>query len=377
VDSTSGVLAVSLFASATLASVFWRQRQTARLALAAADKRVADGQNLLSTVVEAAPIAMVLLRGMGTIVLANSAARELLFDGEDAVGQDLLAMMARAPSAFRAAMQSDRDVLFTVGSEGDDDTYHLAKRTLRWQDEPLTLILLRHLTRELRRQEVAVWKKLLRVISHELNNSLAPISSLAQSGRQIANEPDKLHMLERVFAGIEQRTQHLEVFLEGYASLARLPSPRPAHVLWTELATRIHELKPRVALGAVVEGTGWVDPRQLEQLLLNLIKNAEEVAGATEISFEVRRAEHGAELIVSDRGPGMSADVLRNALLPFYSTKATGTGLGLALCREIVEAHNGKISLANREGGGLQVVCFFPDANVRTPTQGRLTITRY
>ncbi|HEY6881450.1 MAG TPA: PAS domain-containing protein, partial [Polyangiales bacterium] len=255
-DSTSGALAAGLIACATLAAFLWRRVRVER---AAAQQRRVDGETLLAAVVEAAPVAMLLTRGVGTIVLANPAARELLFEGGDAVGQDLLALMETAPEPLRTALLGDDDVLFTVGSEGDGETYHLAKRSLRWEGEEHTLILLRPITRELRRQEVAVWKKLLRVISHELNNSLAPISSMAQSARQLANQPDKVHLLERACSGIEQRTQHLEAFLAGYASLARLPDPRPTHVLWAELVARTRELKPHVVVGAIAEGTGWFD----------------------------------------------------------------------------------------------------------------------
>src|ERR1700742_4908086 len=111
----SAVLGVSLIASLTLAYGFWRRWTLARRALVAAEQRLVDGRNLLATIVEAAPISMVLLRETGSVVFANPAARELLFAGSDPVGQDMLAMVAGAPPPFRDAMLGDDDALFTVG----------------------------------------------------------------------------------------------------------------------------------------------------------------------------------------------------------------------------------------------------------------------
>jgi len=150
-----------------------------------------------------------------------------------------------------------------------------------------------------------------------------------------------------VFDTIEERTKHLQTFLAGYAELARLPAPRRAHVAWAPVLARLREAWPRVTLEGVPEGTGWIDEGQVEQLLVNLVKNAGEARPDGEVAAGVQRADGGFEVTVRDRGPGMSEEVLKNALLPFYSTKERGTGLGLALCREIVEAHGGRVGVAS------------------------------
>jgi two-component system nitrogen regulation sensor histidine kinase NtrY len=332
-------------------------------------------EHLVSAVVEEAPMAILLLDAVGTMLVTNAAARALFFEGRDATGENLLAMLGAAPAPFRDALLGGEDALFTVEADGETETYHLAKRALA--SEGLTLVLVRPISRELKRQEVAVWKKLLRVLSHELNNGLAPISSLSHSARLIAKNPDKLHQLDKVFATIEERAAHLKEFLDGYADLARLPAPQRTRVAWSEILEPAREAHPRVTVPSAVAGTGYFDRRQIAQVVENLIKNAEEAStGATEIALDVEVAERGATLFVRDRGGGMSAEVLARALLPFYSTKERGTGLGLALCREVLEAHSGTIALRNREGGGLEVACFLPDAERPTATRSLLTITR-
>ena len=364
-------------AAGALASARRAVREATEAARSANERRN-ERESVLGAVVEAAPMAVVLLRPTGSVVFANPVARELFFEGQDAGGKNLLELVGNAPAPFRDALLGDEDALFTVGGEGEAETYHLAKRGVTWEGDELTVVIVRHLTRELRRQEVAVWKKLLRVISHELNNSLAPISSMAHSARAIAKKPDKAHLLDDVFATIEERTMHLKAFLEGYADLARLPAPRRAHVAWAEILPRVKEAWPGVTVAGPLAGTGWLDRAQVEQLVTNLLKNAEEAGGTRDgVSLEVRPAEGGFEVVVRDRGPGMSGEVLQKALLPFYSTKERGTGLGLALCREIVEAHRGKLRIARREGGGLVVSCSLPGRNpVALARTGRLTLTR-
>jgi signal transduction histidine kinase len=220
--------------------------------------------------------------------------------------------------------------------------------------------MFRRMTRELSRQEVATWKRVIRVISHELNNSLAPISSLAHSGAELARRGDH-ERLPGVFATIGERTRHLHGFIAGYASFAKLPAPRPARIDWAPFLSGLSlHCEYRLA-GAVPEQPGWFDAAQVEQVLINLIKNAHESGSEPgEVTLALAVAGRDLRIEVADRGPGMSETVLAQALLPFYSTKRSGTGLGLALAREIVEAHGGRIGLANREEGGLRVTMQLP-----------------
>jgi two-component system nitrogen regulation sensor histidine kinase NtrY len=220
--------------------------------------------------------------------------------------------------------------------------------------------VLRHLTAELRRQEVRTWKKVLRVISHELNNSLGPIASLAQSGGDLLRLGEH-GQLERVFDAIGERARHLEGFLQGYARFAKLPAPRPESVGWQSFIERLRGEAVFDVEGSLPEVPARFDPVQLEQAVLNLVRNAHESGSRPEhVQIRVRRLPGSVALDVSDRGSGMSEAVLSQALLPFYSTKRGGTGLGLALVREIAEAHGGRVALSNREGGGLNVSLILP-----------------
>ncbi len=316
---------------------------------------------LLDTMVQNTPVAMLLVDPNGHVVHGNLAARKLLRDGRRLEGLMLPDVLATAPESLREAIARDGDGLFVVDrGDQEEDIFYLARSGFRLNGRAHELFILRQLTVELHRQEVRTWKKVIRVISHELNNSLAPIASLAHSGSELV-KVEKYGQLERVFATIAERAKHLEQFISGYATFAKLPSPRLESRSWRVLVDR---LRAQVAF-AIGEGLppseGRFDPAQLEQALLNLLRNAHESGSAAgDIEMKIRRAGANVAIEVCDRGGGMNQSVLENALLPFYSTKRGGTGLGLALVREIAEAHGGRVSLANRAGGGLSVTLTLP-----------------
>ena len=318
---------------------------------------------LLDTMVQNTPVAMLLVADGGHVVYANLAARRLLNDGRKIEGLALETLVQAAPPALSEALERGGDGLFSVGDGDEEEVYHLARRGFRLNGRPHELLLLRQLTTELRRQEVQTWKKVIRVISHELNNSLAPVASLAHSGAELTRR-GQTEKLEAIFGMIEERARHLEGFIRGYARFAKLPTPRLEATPWTVLVDRLRSQISFGLDGELPPGSVRVDVPQMEQALLNLLKNAHESGSAAEdVQLRVRRGGGVLRIEVLDRGTGMGEAVLANALVPFYSTKRSGTGLGLALAREIAEAHGGRIGLSNREGGGLQVSLVLPVAD--------------
>jgi two-component system, NtrC family, nitrogen regulation sensor histidine kinase NtrY len=315
---------------------------------------------LLDTVVQNTPTAIVLAEPNGHVVYANIAARQLLNGGRPLQGLAFATVVSESPAAFAHAVDDGGDALFTVALDGEDETFHFSQRSFKLQGRLHRMYLIKRMTRELSRQEVATWKKVIRVISHELNNSLAPISSLAHSGRVLSAKGD-VQRLGAVFDTIEDRARHLHGFIHGYAEFAKLPQPRMDEVSWRSLLDAIARQFPGIAVGDAPAQSGWFDRAQIEQVLINLVKNAHEAGGAVEhIGVQVSQRPGETRIEVCDRGTGMNDAVLANALLPFYSTKRSGSGLGLALAREIAEAHGGRIILANRDGGGLCVTLVLP-----------------
>jgi signal transduction histidine kinase len=315
---------------------------------------------LLDTMVQNTPVAMLLCDPGGHVVYGNLAARKLLAGGRRLEGSQLGALLEAAPEPLREAMARGGDGLFAVERDDEEEIYYLARTSFRLNGRPHELFVLRHLTAELHRQEVRTWKKVIRVISHELNNSLAPVASLAHSGRELLRR-GKYDQLEKVFTTIAERARHLEQFILGYARFAKLPAPRPEPTAWPELIDRLRGQIAFHVEGPLPDARARFDPGQLEQALVNLLRNAHESGSAADdIQLRVRRLANAVAIEVSDRGPGMTEAVLANALLPFYSTKRGGTGLGLALVREIAEAHGGRVSLANRQGGGISVTMTIP-----------------
>lgn len=255
----------------------------------------------------------------------------------------------------------------TMTFAGGLGRYGLRRSTFRQGGKPHVLIVLTDLSRALREEERLAWQRLLRVLSHELNNSLAPIKSVARSMEDLlARQPlpeDWLDDTRRGLGVISTRAEALARFLEAYGKLSRLPPPRRQPVELTPLIRRIVTLEQRVAVcfSASPSVILSADPDQLEQLLINLLRNAADAVLELAPSFHPSVPPQDAivlgwtlnsselHLSISDRGPGLANPA--NIFVPFFTTKAHGTGIGLTLCRQIAEAHGGTLTLENRTDG--------------------------
>lgn len=229
--------------------------------------------------------------------------------------------------------------------------------TFRDRGLPHRLLVLADLTRTLREEELQAWKRLVRVLGHELNNSLAPIQSIAGSLRTLLDRDprpeDWLADARRGLNVIETRSEALSRFLAAYARLAKLPPPRLADVdvaAWVERVVRL-ETRLAVTLAAGPPVKIRADRDQLDQLLINLVTNAVdaslETGGGVEIGWEKQAGR--LELWVRDEGPGL-ADT-GNLFVPFFTTKTAGSGIGLVLSRQIAEGHGGTVTLESRTPG--------------------------
>jgi nitrogen fixation/metabolism regulation signal transduction histidine kinase len=233
---------------------------------------------------------------------------------------------------------------------------------------PLQLIALSDLSRALREEERQAWKRIIRVLSHEINNSLAPIKSISGSLesmlRRAELEPDLEEDVHRGLEVISSRAEALGRFMATYAKLARLPQPDLADVDVPALVRGVADLETRLAV-EVVPGpdlTIRADPDQLEQALINLVRNAVDATlDAEGRSVLIRWLQRAGRLhiLVEDEGPGLSES--GNLFVPFFTTKPGGSGIGLVLSRQIAEGHGGTLELENRaEGRGVRARLLLP-----------------
>ncbi len=229
------------------------------------------------------------------------------------------------------------------------------------------LLVVSDLTRPLREQELQAWQRLVRVLGHELNNSLTPIKSIAQSLEQlVTSDPRPEDWAEDTSRGlnvIATRSESLSRFMSSYAQLAKLPPPRPGPVEINALLRRATSLETRMMV-RFEEGPALIlqgDPDQLEQALINMVRNAVDAALETggRVWIQHGRSQGMVEITVRDEGPGLSNT--NNLFVPFFTTKRGGSGIGLVLMRQIAEAHGGSMSLRNAiDGPGCEARLLIP-----------------
>jgi nitrogen fixation/metabolism regulation signal transduction histidine kinase len=293
----------------------------------------------------------------GRLKLINAAAeRELGLNSEEAMGK------AAEDLRLTYVLDAADDELLSL-SKGQQATRWMVKRAdFRLRGVPHTLVVLADVSAALREEERLAWERLIRVLGHEINNSLAPIKSIAESlrGRIRATVRGEEGIdFDRGLEVIEGRAESLNRFLQAYRQLMGLPAPRLATVSLTTLAERVALLETRVEVKITGSAELMVlaDADQIQQALINLVRNAAEAALSPDAanegtaSVEIGWEKAGSEVVIaiSDNGTGLTN--ASNLFVPFYTTKPTGTGIGLVLAQQIAQAHRGVVELHNREDG--------------------------
>ena len=302
-------------------------------------------------------------------VMAEIEVAIFAFDEEDRLrlvnrsGEDLLLRPREQTTGLKASdlgldttLAGPSPRLLDLAFPGRAGRWELRRGTFRQGGRPHHLVVLSDLTRPLREEEQLAWQRLIRVLSHEFNNSLAPIHSLAASLLTLlSRDPEPGDLREDLRQGLEimgSRAESLRRFLDAYARLARLPAPTFAPLDLPALIQRVAALETRLPV-RVDPGpplTLAADRDQLEQLLINLVRNAVEAMRDTGGTVGVAWLTTGpfVEIRVEDEGPGLPTR--GNLFVPFFTTKPGGSGIGLVLARQIAEQHHGTLSLENREG---------------------------
>lgn len=311
--------------------------------------RVEESGALLGKVLSNVDIAIFAFDDEQRLKLINAAGERLLArDAASALGQTALELGLEAccadviPSTLKTAFP------------GGAGSFDLRRTTFREGGRPHQLLAITDLSRALREEERGAWQRLIRVLGHELNNSLAPIRSMASTlSTVVTREPLPHDWREDVLGALQiigDRAESLTRFMSGYTRLARLPPANKRQASLRGMLQRAARLEQRLTV-IVEDGpdkTLALDQDQIEQALINLMKNAAEAALETGGGVRVRLLEHGsgARIEIDDEGRGLAKT--ENLFVPFFTTKPGGSGVGLVLARQIVENHGGSLSLANR-----------------------------
>ncbi len=311
-----------------------------------------EATTLLRTVMREIAVAVFAFDERRRLRLVNRAGEQLLAaPAERLIGQT--AADLHLDSCLEGGPQSTFEAVFPGGG----GRWGMRRTRVREHGLPLDLVVISDLTEALREQELQAWQRLVRVLGHELNNSLAPIKSISGSleslmGREPLPE-DWRQDMQRGLNVISSRSESLSRFIGAYARLAKLPRPQVQPLPIASCVERAASFETRVPVTVErgPEVTIRADPDQLEQVLINLLRNAADASlpAGTPVRAGWRRDGAMIEIWVSDRGPGLSATA--NLFVPFFTTKPGGSGIGLALSRQITEAHGGTLTLENRSDG--------------------------
>jgi len=289
--------------------------------------------------------------------------------GETLLGQPMDKLLGKTAGelSLDTCLDVSEDEPLTLNFPGGSGRWGIRRSTFREEGLPHELLVLTDLSRTLREEERRAWQRLVRVLGHEMNNSLAPIKSLAASLESLLRRdplpPDWKDDAGAGLNSIASRADSLSRFLQAYTRLTKLPPPQKQDVDLASLVQRVVDLEPRLKVQVMPGPKTMIraDAAQIEQALINLVHNAVDAALETQgnVAIGWREKEGCVEISVQDDGPGIMNPA--NLFVPFFTTKPDGSGIGLPLSRQIAEAHGGSLALTNREAGqGAQALLRLP-----------------
>lgn len=314
-----------------------------------------ESQLLLRTIIEHIDVAIIALNQDNQIRFTNPAADNLLQLKDASSSQDLLQQLA-----FVQELTSGCHQVVELSLGYQQGRFNVYVEEFREEGKQHKLLFITDIRTLLRSEERKAWQNLVRVISHEINNSLSPIASISQTlKRIIERDPQGAAAIDDLREGlniISERAVGLSRFVDSYKQLAKLPEPQIQPLAIRPLVEKMIALFNHTSIEIETE-TDFIlqlDPVQFEQVLINLIKNAVEASALTNPGSAIKiRWAIGRQLFkldICDQGSGISNP--DNVFVPFYSTKKQGSGIGLVLSRQIIEAHNGRLTLSNQDSGG-------------------------
>jgi len=318
-----------------------------------------ESQLLLAKVIKQIKVAIIACDEQGKITMVNPETELLLGLSESKLRHKTLAEIKLGQVSELTSNSIEK---LTIGSR--TARWHIFKDGFREQAQQHTLYIFSDLDLLLSQQEQEAWKNLVRVLSHEINNSLAPIISLASTLDKLTARSDiELDDKEDIQSGlkiIQDRATSLKHFLAGYRVLTHLPQAKLQSVdIIPVIEQLVSLLNYPVKLSTPAQVILRVDIAQLEQCLINLLKNAHEASGNdNEIDLLIKDKANQVVIYILDKGPGIQN--LDNVFVPLFTTKIQGTGIGLSLCKQIVEGHQGQLHLSNRAEGGCQAEIILP-----------------